>query len=60
MDTDDLEPPKKKPERKNLEVMSIEALGDYIVELEAEIARVRAAIDLKVEARSGADNVFKT
>ncbi|MEP1029501.1 MAG: DUF1192 family protein, partial [Alphaproteobacteria bacterium] len=39
MDVDDLEPQKKKPELKNLEVMSIEALNDYIGDLETEITR---------------------
>ncbi|HEX9703328.1 MAG TPA: DUF1192 domain-containing protein [Rhodospirillales bacterium] len=59
MDIDDLEPQKKKPAPKNLEVMSIEALGEYIVELEAEIARVRQTIDGKKAARAGADVFFK-
>ena len=56
MDTDDLEPEKKKAEQKDLEVMSIEALGEYIEELEAEISRVRAAIALKNDAKSGAES----
>jgi len=60
MDTDDLEPTKKKAEIKDLEVMSIEALGDYIAELEAEIERVRGAISLKNTARSGAESAFKS
>jgi uncharacterized small protein (DUF1192 family) len=60
MDTDDLDPPKKKQDVKNLEVMSIEALHDYIGELEAEIVRVRAAISGKEAARLSADSVFKT
>ena len=59
VDTDDLEPQKKKPEHKNLEVMSIEALGEYIEELEAEIARAREAIKGKQSARLDADSVFK-
>ena len=59
MDTDDLEPRTAKPAPKNLDVMSIEALGDYVAELEAEIARVRTVIAAKREARSGADAVFK-
>ncbi len=58
MDTDDLEPAKKKPELKKLEEMSLEALGEYIGEMEAEIARVREAIALKEEARQGAESVF--
>ncbi|MDP6774170.1 MAG: DUF1192 family protein [Rhodospirillales bacterium] len=60
MDTDDLEPVKKKPAPKKLEEMSLEALGDYIAELEAEITRAREAIALKEEARQGAESVFKS
>ncbi len=59
MDTDDLEPEKKKPAPKNLEVMSIEALGEYIGEMEAEIARVRDAITAKQGAQTEADRFFK-
>ena len=59
MDTDDLEPVKKKLAPKKLEEMSLEALGDYIAELEAEIARARESIALKQEARQGAESVFK-
>ncbi len=60
MDPDDLEPTAKEPERKNLEIMSIEALEAYIAELEAEIARTREAIALKEKARTGAESVFKS
>ncbi|MBO6521520.1 MAG: DUF1192 domain-containing protein [Rhodospirillales bacterium] len=59
MDIDDLEPKKQKPPKVDLEVMSIEALGEYIEELETEIARVRDAIKLKEAARAGAESVFK-
>ena len=60
MDLDDLEPRNKKPPPKNLDEMSIEALNDYIAELEGEIARVRGAISAKEAARAGAEAVFKT
>ncbi|MBI3113199.1 MAG: DUF1192 domain-containing protein [Rhodospirillales bacterium] len=60
MDIDDLEPQKQKPALKNLEVMSIAALNEYIGELEAEITRVREAIAGKEKARNGADRFFKT
>ena len=60
MDLDDLEPRDEKPETKNLDVMSIEALEECIAELEAEITRVRQAIAAKKEARTGADSVFKS
>lgn len=59
MDAEDLEPRKKKPKPKDLEVMSIEALGEYIVELEAEIARARQAIESKQGARQQAESVFR-
>jgi len=59
LDTNDLEPivPKAKP--KNLEIMSIETLGEYIAELEAEIERARSEIALKNTARKGAESVFR-
>ena len=59
MDTDDLEPIKEKPAPKNLDIMSIEALHEYIAELEAEIARVRDTIGHKEKARVGAESVFR-
>ena len=59
MDLEDLEPRAKEPQKKNLEIMSIEALKAYIGELEAEIARTREGIALKEKARTGADSVFK-
>ena len=59
MDTDDLEPPKKKPEVKDLEIMSVEALGEYIAELEAEIKRTRTAISLKKSALGSAEDAFR-
>ena len=59
MDTDDLEPQKLKPAPKKLEEMSIEALGEYIDELEAEITRVREAIKGKKSALTAADQIFK-
>jgi len=59
MDADDLEPKKQKAVPKNLEVMSITALEEYIGELEAEITRVRQAIAGKETARSSADRFFK-
>ncbi len=60
MDLEDLEPRKQKPPPKDLEVMSIEALHEYIGELEEEIARVREAIAAKGKARLGAESVFKS
>ena len=59
MDTDDLEPRHKAVEKKNLDVMSVDALNGYIADLEAEIARARDAISNKQSARAAADAVFK-
>ena len=59
MDTDDLEPVEKKPDQKELDIMSIEALHEYIAEMEGEIERARAAIALKEDARSGAESFFR-
>jgi len=60
VDIDDLEPQKQKPAPKNLEILSIAALKEYIGELEAEIARVRETIAAKEKARDGADKFFKS
>ena len=59
MDEEDLQPQPRKPDLKNLEVMSVEALEDYIAELEAEILRVRAEIANKQSAKSTAESVFR-
>jgi len=60
MDVDELEPVKKQPEKKNLDELSIEALGEYIEELKEEIARVEGVISLKQQARVGAESFFKS
>ena len=59
MDERDLEPLTKKPDIKNLEVLSIEALEDYIAELQLEIDRARQEIERKKSARSAAESVFR-
>lgn len=59
MDERDLEPKTKKPDIKNLEVLSVEALEEYIGKLEAEIARVREEIARKNSAKSAAESVFR-
>ena len=60
MDTKDLEPPNKRDTIKDLDVMSIEALGDYIYDLEREIKRVNMAISLKNSAKSSAESFFES
>jgi len=59
VDTDDLEPQKVIAKPKDMEVMSVEALGEYIEELESEIARAREAIATKKSAHESANSVFK-
>ncbi|MBX9633917.1 MAG: DUF1192 domain-containing protein [Magnetospirillum sp.] len=59
MDWDELDPKKKLPELKNLEVMGVVELNAYIAELEAEIVRTRAAISRKQAAKQGAESFFK-
>ena len=57
-DEDDLPRPKQIVTR-NLERMSIGELNDYIEELEAEIARVRADIKKKQSVMAAGDAFFK-
>ena len=59
LDLNDLEPKNVKPKPINLEVMSIEALYNYIGELEDEINRTKNEISAKEVAREGAERVFK-
>ncbi len=59
MDTDDLEPPEVPKGKPDLQLMSVEQLQVYICKMEAEIARVRAAIEDKQTAHGAADAVFK-
>ena len=57
---DDLEPILVTPDRPVLDEMSIEALKEYIADLEGEIERVRQAIALKVAARGDAERAFRS
>ena len=59
MDPDDLEPRKRAVEPKNLEPMSVAELQGYILELETEIQRARAAIAGKESWRAGAEALFR-
>ena len=60
MDTEDEELVFKLAEVKDLEVMSIDALNDYIEELRLEIKRVKDEIEIKKDARLGAQSVFRS
>ncbi|MFP6705524.1 MAG: DUF1192 domain-containing protein [Alphaproteobacteria bacterium] len=59
MDTDDLEPPQEPPSKPDLQMMSLEQLGEYIAEMEAKIVHVREVMATKEDARGAADAVFK-
>ena len=60
MEWNDLEPQKEKPKPKSLTEMSIADLGQYIEELQLEIARAEAMIKSKEAARDGAQSVFRS
>jgi len=60
MDTDELEPKRPVLEPLDLEKVSVEDLNEYIVRLEAEIARARAEIAAKQSYRGDAEALFKT
>lgn len=57
---DDDEPQHKKPQSKNLDILSIEALNEYIVDLQNEIQRAQEAINKKQSSRAAADSFFKS
>lgn len=60
MDAEDLEPLTKKVKPRDLTIMSIEDLQEYIDILKAEIERAEGAIKAKQSARQGAESVFKS
>lgn len=60
MDLDDLEPRNRPPQKKNLEVMSLDELADYVEALKAEIARTEEMIAKKRDHRGSADALFKS
>lgn len=59
MDTDDLEPRKPIAKPKDLDLMGVEELQDYLGDLEAEAQRVREKILSKTDYQSVADQLFK-
>lgn len=59
MDQDELEPEPKTRKPRDLEGMSIEALDDYIADLEAEIARAKNMITAKQAVRGDAEEIFR-
>lgn len=59
-DLDDLDPRQKKSQPRNLDVMNVEDLKDYIVVLKAELERVEAKIKAKQNHATAAASLFKT
>jgi uncharacterized small protein (DUF1192 family) len=59
MNIEEMEPAKKPAVKKDLTVLSIDELHDYIATLRAEIERTEAAITAKQAHRSGAEAFFK-
>jgi uncharacterized small protein (DUF1192 family) len=59
MDEEDLAPQRQPPKLKDLTLMGITELEDYIAGLDGEIARARAEIAVKQKQRSGAEALFK-
>jgi uncharacterized small protein (DUF1192 family) len=60
VDLEDLEPRRTKPKPKDLEVLGIDELEEYLAELEAEAARVREKIAAKKAYLGGAEAFFKS
>lgn len=60
MDTDEIDPIKKKPQKKDLARISVGDLKEYVDDLKAEIARAEAEIVKKSKAKQGAEGFFKT
>lgn len=60
MDLDDLMPRSQKPKPRDLSLMSVGDLKDYIADLQAEIARAEAMIASKQSSRSEAEKWFKS
>ncbi len=59
MDEEDLLPQRQKPKPRDLTVLGVAQLEEYVAELEGEIARARAEIAAKHKQRSGAQDLFK-
>ena len=59
MEEEDLLPQRQPPKLKDLTLMGIVELEEYISGLETEIARARAEIAAKQKQRSGAESLFR-
>lgn len=59
VEEEDLLPQRQPPKPKDLTLLGIAELEDYIAGLDAEIARARAEIAVKQRQRTGAEALFK-
>jgi uncharacterized small protein (DUF1192 family) len=59
MDEEDLAPQRQPPKPKDLTLMGVAELEEYIAGLDSEITRARAEIAARLEQRSGAEALFK-
>jgi len=59
MDEEDLLPQRQRPKPRDLTVLGVAQLEEYVAELEGEIARARAEIAAKRKQRGGAESLFK-
>jgi uncharacterized small protein (DUF1192 family) len=59
VDEEDLVPKNQPKKPKDLTLMGIAELEEYIAGLDAEIARARAEIAAKQKQRTGAESLFK-
>jgi len=58
-DLDDLDPRQKKSQHRNLDVMNVEDLEEYVLALKAELERVEAKIKAKQSHAAAAASLFK-
>ena len=59
MDEEDLAPQRQPPKPKDLTLMGVAELEEYIAGLDSEITRARAEIAARLKQRSGAEALFK-
>ena len=59
MDEEDLAPQRQPPKLKDLTLLGVAELDEYIAGLESEIARAQAEIAEKRKHRGGAEALFK-
>jgi uncharacterized small protein (DUF1192 family) len=59
IDEEELLPRRQPPKPKDLTLLGVAELEEYIARLEGEIARVRDEIAAKQKQRSGAEALFK-